>query len=156
MAGFTNRGKTRLVEWGFRRAHAGGALPTNLYVALCTSAVAPTADTNTLSQLTEIAAGNGYVTGGIQLTPNATDFDVLTEEDTLDQGILQIKNLVWTASGGNLPASGAGARWAVLLDDNVTVGSREVLGYWDLASDRTVSATQTLTLQDCTLNLNES
>lgn len=152
MAGWTNKGKMKVLEWSFR----GGTIPTNFYVALVTSAVAPTQDTNTLSQLTEIAAGNGYTSGGIQLAKNSTDFDVLTEDDTNDRGLIQIKDLVWTASGGPIPASGSGARYAILTDDNVTVGSREVYGYWDLVSDRSVSDTQTLTLQDCELRLNEA
>lgn len=152
MAGWTNKGKMKVLEWSFR----GGTIPTNFYVALVTSAVAPTQDTNTLSQLTEIAAGNGYTSGGIQLAKNSTDFDVLTEDDTNDRGLIQIKDLVWTASGGPIPASGSGARYAILTDDNGTVGSREVYGYWDLVSDRSVSDTQTLTLQDCELRLNEA
>jgi hypothetical protein len=151
MAGWTNKLKAKVLDWVFR----GTALPTNFYVALVTSAVAPTADTNTLSQLTEIAAGNGYTSGGISLTKNATDFDVNTEDDINDRGLVQIKDLVWAAAGGPIPASGSGARYAVLTDDNVTIGSREVYGYWDLTSDRTVSDTQTLTLQDCELRINE-
>lgn len=152
MAGFTNRGKYKMLDWCFRAA----TRPTNFYVALVTSATAPTQDTDTLSQLTEIASGNGYTSGGYQLTPNATDFDTLTEDDSGDKGLIQIKDIVWTASGGTLPASGSGARYAVLLDDNVTVGSRIVIAYWDLTSDRSVSSGQTLTLQNCELDLNES
>ena len=152
MSGLTNKGKMSILDAYFRNAGA----PTNFYVALVTSAVAPVADTNTKSELTEIANGQGYTTGGISLTKNATDFDVLTEDDTNDRGLIQIKDLVWTASGGPIPASGNGARYAVFTDDNVTQGSREIIGYWDLVSDRTVSDTQTLTLQDCELRLNES
>lgn len=152
MAGFTNKGKYRLLEWALRN----GTRPTYFYIALVTSATAPTADTNTLSQLTEIAAGNGYTTGGYQLTPGATDFDALTENDTDDRGEIQVKDVVWTASGGAIPASGGGARYAVLLDDNGTVGSREVLAYWDLTSDRSVSSGQTLTLQNLEIRLSES
>lgn len=151
MAGFTNRGKYLLLQGVFRNT----GLPTNFYVALVTSATAPTQDTNTLSELTEIANGNGYTTGGYQLTKNATDFDVLTEDDSGDVGLVQIKDIVWTASGGSLPASGGGARYAVLLDDNATVGSRQVLAYWDLTSDRSVSVGQTLTLQNCELRLTQ-
>lgn len=151
MAGFTNRGKKILLDELFRNPTEF----TNFYVALVTSAVAPTADTNTLSELTEIAAGNGYTSGGIQLARNSTDFDVSAEDDTNDLSKIQIKDLVWTASGGSLPASGSGARYAVLTDDNATVGSRQVLGFWDLVSDRQVSAGQTLTLQDCELRLTE-
>ena len=150
MPGWTNKGKAL-----FLSTARGVALPTNFFVALVTSAVPPVADTNTLSQLTEIAAGNGYTSGGISLTKNTTDFDSLVENDTNDRGELQIKDLLWTASGGNLPASGDGVRYAVLTDDNGTVGSREVYHFWDLSSDRTVSDTQTLTLQDCEIRITE-
>lgn len=152
MAGFTNKGKAHMFDITFR----GATPPTNYYVALVTSATAPTADTNTLSQLTEIAAGNGYTSGGFQLSRNSTDFDTLTENDTDDRGELQIKDLTFTASGGNLPSSGNGARYAVLTDDNATVSSREVYAYWSLTSDRTVSDTQDLTLQNLELRLSES
>lgn len=155
MAGFTNRGKYLLMGWGFRNV----TRPTNMYIALVTSAVAPTADTNTLSELTEIAAGNGYTSGGGtsgQLTPGSTDFDTYTEDDTNDLAKVLIKDVVFTASGGPIPASGSGARYAVLTDDNATVGSRQVIAYWDLSSDRTVSSGQTLTLQDLELRGAES
>lgn len=152
MAGWTNKGKFKALDVWLR----GTAGETNVYVGLATSAVAPVADTNTFGQLTEIAAGNGYTSGGISLTRNSTDFDVLTEDDTNDRGLIQIKDLVWTASGGPIPSSGDGARYAALTDDNVTVGSREVYAYWDLVSDRSVSSGQTLTLQDCELRINET
>ncbi len=152
MAGITNRGKFKILNYYFRRQ---GTLPTNFYVPLITSAVAPTADTNTLSELTQLASGNGYTTNGTSLTPNTTDFDVMTEDDTNDKAILQIKDLVWTASGGNLPGSGSGARYAPLTDDNATPGSRDVIAWWDLVSDRTISDTQTLTLQNCEIDLTE-
>mgnify|MGYP000920312131 FL=1 len=148
-SGMTNRGNKLLFDYVFRAT----ALPTNFYVALITSAVAPTADTNTFSELTEIAAGNGYTSGGISLTKNSTDFDVLTEDDANDKAIIQIKDLVWTASGGSIPASGNGARYAILTDYNATMGSRQVLAWWDLTSDRTVSSGQPLTLQDCELDI---
>ena len=151
MAGWTNRGKYSVLDWAFR----GATIPTNFYVALVTSATAPAADTNTLSQLTEITAGNNYTTGGFSLTPNSTDFDTLTEDDTLDKALIQIKDVAWTASGGNIPSAGNGARYAVLTDDNGTVGSRIIIAFWDLTSDRTVSDTQTLTLIDLQLDLTE-
>lgn len=152
MAGWTNKGKFSILDAYFRNTGA----PTNFYVALVTSATAPTADTNTLSDLTEIAAGNGYTSGGYSLTRNSTDFDVLTEDDTNDRGLIQIKDIAWTASGGSIPDSGSGARYAVLTDDNGTVGSREVYAYWDLAADQSVSDGQTLTLVDLELRGNES
>lgn len=151
MAGWTNRGKYNTLNIKYRNA----AEPTNYYMALFTSATAPTADLNTKGELTEIPSGNGYTTGGISLNRDSTDFDVLTEDDGNDRALIQIKDLVWTASGGSLPSSGA-ARYAALTDDNATQGSREVDTYFDLVSDRVVSVGQTLTLQNCEIRLNES
>ena len=125
---------------------------------LCTSAAAPTADSNTVSGaggVTEVSTGNGYTTGGISLTKNATDFDTIAEDDSGNHGSLKIRDLVWTASGGTLPASDS-ARYAVITDDDGTVGDREIWFYFDLASDRQVSSGQTLTLADCDIRLTES
>lgn len=151
MVGWTNRGKVNVLDERYRAT----TLPTNYYVALVRVAVPPVADTNLLSELTQISTSTGYTDGGITLTKNSTDFDVLTEDDTNDRALIQIKDLVWTASGGNLD-SGAGARYAVFTDFHATVGSREVEHFWDLTSDRNVSDTQTLTLQDCEIRINDS
>lgn len=147
--GWTNKGLRRLLGWVFNAE----TLPTNFYLALVTSATAPDADTNTLSQLTEIAAGNGYTSGGISFAKNTTDFPTITEDDANNRAQINLKDAVWTASGGSLPGSGSGARYAVLTDDNATVGSREVFAYFDLSSDRTVSSGQTLTLDDPILRI---
>lgn len=144
-SGWTNKGKYSVLGWVYR----ADTEPTNFYMALFTSAVSPTVDINTFSELTQIVAGNGYTTGGYQLTAGSTDWDVHTEDDTNDWALVQNKDIVWTASGGSIPLSGDGARWACLTDDNVTEGDRLILHWFDLVSDRTVSDTQTLTLQDC-------
>lgn len=151
MAGWTNRGKQAMSDSYFRAT----GTPTNFYVALLTSATTPDADDNTMADVTQIATGNGYTDGGYSLARNSTDFDSLVENDTNDRAELQIKDVVWTASGGNIPASGDGARWAVLTDDNVTVSAREIIAFWDLTSDRTISDTQTLTLADLELRITE-
>jgi len=147
-SGWTNKGKARVLEI----ALANGSEPTVMYLALVTSATTPTVDTNTKSELTEVANGNGYTTGGISLTRNGTNFPVV-ENDTNDRADCDIPNQVWTAAGGPLPASGSGARWVILTDDNATQGSREVWYWWDLSSDRAVSDTQTLTLVDTLIQL---
>lgn len=147
----TNRGKFLLLQEFFRNPTEF----TTLYIALITSAAAPTVDTNTFSELTEIAAGNGYTAGGISLSRNSTDFDTLTEDDSGNLAYIRLRDIVWTASGGSLPGSGNGARYAILTDDNGTQGSRQVIAYWDLTSDRTVSSGQTLTLTDCEIRLTE-
>jgi len=152
MAGFTNKGKYRIAGAVFRAE----TLPTSFYVALCTSATAPTADTNTFSQLTEITAGAGYVTGGTALSKNSTDFDLWSEDDSADLGKVQIRDVTWTASGDTIPSAGDGARYAVLTDANATVGDREVWIYWDLSSDRVVSDGQDLSLADLEFRFQES
>lgn len=152
MAGWTNRGKMSILDAYFRDAGA----PTNFYVMLVTDATAPSADLNTFGELHGIPPGNGYSDGGYSLDKGATDFDNLEEDDTSDSGEIQIKDVVWTASGGNLPASGDGARYAVLADDEAVTADREVYCYWDLTSARTVSDTQTLTLADLELQATES
>lgn len=150
-SGFTNRGKKLMAEAYFK----AGTAPTQFYLALCTDATAPGADTNLMSDLTQIPTGNGYTDGGITIERSATGFDVSTEDDALDKHYLQLKDAVFTASGGNLPASGTGARWAVLTDDNATVGSRQIIAYFDLVSNRIVSDTQALTIQNSQLDITE-
>lgn len=152
MTGMTNRGKNRLLAYYYQRA---GALPANFYVALITSATPPGPDTNTLANLTQIATGNGYTDGGIQLNPNSTDFPYFLEDDDNDKSIMRIRPLVWAASGGPLPSSGNGARYAVLTDDPATISARRVLVYWDLVSDRSLIDGATLTLRDLELQLTD-
>jgi len=136
----------------FRGAAISGS---GFAVFLATSAVTPTQDSNVKTDVTEIATGDGYSAGGINVNRDSTDFDVLTEDDTNDWALVQIKDIVWTASGGPIPASGNGARWALLTDRNATVGSRLIIAYFDLVSDRTVSDGQSITLQNIECRLTE-
>lgn len=148
-SGWTNRGKYKVLGWSFR----GVTIPTNYYIVLCTSAATPTVDQDTFSGLTQVSTGNGYTAGGTSLNKNATDWDTWTQDNvTNDDAFIQLKDIVYTASGGTLPASDS-ARWAVLTDDNATLNSREVYAFFDLVSDRQVSDTQTLTLQDMELRI---
>ena len=146
-SGTTDRGKKLLLDYAFEAS----TVPSTYYLALCTSATTPTKAINTFSQLVEINSGNGYVTGGSSLTA-ATDFTV-TEVDGAVGAKVVIADVTWSASGGNLPSSGDGARWAVLLDG--AVSGSNVLAYFDLVSDRTVSDTQTLTIEDAEIDANE-
>lgn len=152
MAGFTNRGKKNMLAVVFQ----GGSIPGGGFaVFLATAASAPTADTNVKSELTEITAGNGYTAGGMNLTIGATDFDTLTEDDATDRGYVRLKDVVWTASGGAIPASGSGARYLVLTDKNATLANREVWAWWDLGADTAVGNGQALTLADFEIRNNE-
>lgn len=152
MPGWTNRGKFNTLGQKYR----GVTRPLKYYVILFTSATTPDADTNVVADHTQIAVGNGYLDGGYELTPNDTDYDALTEDDGNDRALIQIKDIVWTASGGPIPLSGDGARWAGHTEDDAVKADREIEQYWDLVSDRSVSDGQTLTLQDCEIRINES
>jgi len=145
MAGFTNKGAFTILGIVFRAATA----PTTFYLALATNAVAPTADTNTLSELTQVTGSFGYTTNGTAVARNATDFDTLTENDSNDRAELQLKDYTWTAAGGTI----ANIRYAVLTDDNATPGSRVILVYWDLGSLISLADGQSLTLQNLELRL---
>jgi len=153
MPGCSNRFKKKLLEWFFRER---GSMPQHFYIALVTSAVAPNADTKLFDELTEIADGNGYDSGGMQLNPSPTDFDHILEDDTSDLGEIGVRDLIWTASpSGPIPASGNGARYAVLLDANPTVSARQVLGWGDLSEDRQVSANKDLIIRNLRMQLTE-
>lgn len=157
MAGITNKAKFHFMRWIFREDEASVTIPSDFYIALCLGSVVPDADTDTLSDLEEISTGNGYNTaGGRLLDRDSATWDVATENDASDYGNVQLKDIVWTASGGPIPSAGSGARYAVLLDDNGTAGNRLVLAYWDLTSNRSVSDGQSLTLQDCELRFTET
>src|SRR4030065_1478894 len=113
----TNRGKYLILQGGFRNA----GLPTSFYMALADQTTTPTVDHNAFNEHTEVPAGNGYTSGGIALARNATDWDVLTEDDTNDRALVQAKDLVWTASGGTLAASGTGDPWLPRPRHNHTI-----------------------------------
>lgn len=151
MAGWTNRGKMSILDAYFRNNGA----PANFYVAMVTAAAAPGPDTNILSDLTEIAAGNGYVAGGISIARNAVDFDTLVEDDVNDRGEIQIIDVVWTAAGGPIPSDSVRARYAVLTDDNGVVANREVYYHWDFVTGQLIDAPNTLTLADLEMRLLE-
>ena len=145
----TNRGKYFILNSTFR----AGTIPTNYYAVLLTNDTVPTVDHNILSDVAEIASGNGHASGGTSLTPGATDMDVITEDDTNDRALIQLKDIVFTASGGAIPASGNGISHMALTDDNVTVNSREVYVTWDLSGPHTVSDGQTITVQDAEIRI---
>ena len=146
-SGTTDRGKKLLLDYAFEAS----TVPTTYYLALCTSSTTPTKATNVFTDVDEISTGNGYTTGGASLTA-ATDFTVTEVDGTVGAKVV-IANVTFSASGGNLPSSGDGARWAVLLDGSS--GGSNVLAYFDLVSDRTVSDTQTLTIQAAEIDANE-
>lgn len=152
MAGATNRGKFLLVKGYFQRVD----LVTNHYIYLITDSVAPTVDTNTVAGLVEIADGNGYVTGGYQLNPDAVDFDLVTEDDSLDYAQVRIKDVTWSAVGGDIPISGSVPRYALLTTDEATIADRQVIGWWDLGVISATPSGSDLTLTNLRIRFVES
>ena len=154
-SGITNVGKRRLLEMAFRNTQDSGGAPdaSPFFMALATSAASLTSTVTTFSTPTQIVTGNGYTDGGLAVNRDITDFDTNAVDGGETYGYIRIKDLVWTASGGSLPASGTGAAYALLLDDNALVGSRIVLAWIDLTTGRTIGNGATLTLQDIEIRI---
>jgi len=136
----TNRGKMVILGCALANVNT----PSYWKLALCTAGTTPTVDTNTLSQLTEIAVGNGYSSGGATVARDtSTGWDTLTEDDSNDLASIQLQDVTWSASGGPIPASGDGARYAVLTDD-----SGNVICWVDFVTARVVSDGQDFEVKD--------
>lgn len=80
--------------------------------------VAPAATNSVKTDITEIAAGNGYTAGGAQATQASS-------AQTSGTYKLVLNDVTFTAAGGSL----ATFRYAVLYNDTAT--SKELIGYWD-------------------------
>lgn len=131
------------------------AVPANYFVALCTAATAPTIDTTTLGQMTEIAQGAGYSAGGKSVPLNTTAWptiaaaaNVTVGSDVTSQVKMTAADIGFVATGGALPLSGSGARYACLLTPHATPASRRVWVVWDLVDAVSVSSGQELKLDD--------
>jgi len=93
----------------------------------------PTASNSVLADITQIAAGNGYTTGGTQAT-------ISSSAQTGGTYKLVLNDVVFTASGGAM----ATFRYVVLYDD--TAASDELIGWYDYGSAVTLNATETFTV----------
>jgi hypothetical protein len=102
-----------------------------LKVALTNTAPTPSTD-NQLSNITQVANGNGYTTGGTAAASNAYS-------QTSGTGKLTANDVVFTASGSLGPF-----RYAVLYDDTAT--NDELIGYWDYGSSITLASGDTFTV----------
>lgn len=101
-----------------------------LKVALTNSA--PSASNTQLSDITQIANGNGYTTGGTAVGSNAYS-------QTSGTGKLTGNDVVFTASGSMGPF-----RYAVLYND--TASNDELIGWWDYGSSITLASGETFTV----------
>lgn len=104
-----------------------------LRVALTNTA--PTSANTVLANITQVANGNGYTTGGISV-------GTITGAQT--GGTFQLTggtDPVWTASG-----AGFTARYAVLYNDTPTSPADPLIGWWDYGSSVTLAAGETFTV----------
>ena len=145
MASLTSRGLRVLTDW-----MDGASTPAALAVILTTDL--PTFGTKDTSELTEVANGNGYTTGGISVALDATDWPTETESDTAGQQYFErlMKSQAWAASGGNIPASGGVPLAVVLIDD---AGTPNVLGWIDLGTAKTIVSGLSLTMPGMSMRI---
>jgi hypothetical protein len=96
---------------------------------------APTATNSLYGDLTEIAAGGGYSTGGIALTS-------VTDTDSSGTVTLAAANATLTATGTT-----SSFRYAVLYDATPTSPLKPLVGWWDYGSSiNLVNANDTFTI----------
>lgn len=100
-------------------------------VALTNSA--PSAANDELADITQIANGNGYTTGGSTLTISASSQTGGTYKAVAS-------DLVFTASGGSMAAF----RYAVIYDDTAT--GDPLVGWYDYGSSITLAVGETFTI----------
>jgi len=107
--------------------------PATFYFALISAASAtPTVDTNTVSDLTEIAAANGYTSGGVAYPRAAGASASNDEDDANNYATFTCQNVTaCQADGGTIPSSGL-IRWGVITTNEVTVADRQIIAVFEL------------------------
>lgn len=111
-------------------------LDSNTFKAVLTNS-APTADTDDeLADITQIANGNGYTTGGVTLA------SVTWAETGAGTGIWQwsAADFSWTASGGTFGPF----RYIVVYDD--TSANDKLIGYLDYGSSISITIGNSFTV----------
>lgn len=116
------------VEALAEKVHNLGA--DTLRVALTNTA--PVATNTVLANITQIASGNGYTTGG-------TTANLTSSAQTSGLYRLVLADVVFTATGSMGPF-----RYAVLYNDTAT--NDELIGWWDYGSSITLASGETFTV----------
>ena len=115
------------------KLNVGGAGPNVLKLLLTN--VAPVQTNSVKANLTEIAAGNGYVAGGSA---------VANVDCQQVSGIAKLvgDDVVFTASGGSIGPF----RYVVLYNDTPTSPADPLIGWWDYGSSITLANGLTFTV----------
>lgn len=96
---------------------------------------APAAANTILADITQIAAGNGYVAGGTATT--------ITIAETGGTTTVSGTQVVFTASGGSIGP----LRYAVLYNDTATSPADALIGWWDYGASITLLDGETFTVK---------
>ena len=91
------------------------------------------AGVETYASVVEIAAGNGYATGGLV-------FGSTTWSSTAGTSRLKGADVVWTASGGTI----ATFQFVVIVDDKATADN--LIGFWDFGTAVSITNGNTFTV----------
>ena len=116
--------------------NAGGVANLGTNLKLYTSASTPNVDG---TGFTEVANGNGYVTGGKALTTSSFTLSIVTSAAQV-----QIADQTWTASGGSIATIGG-----VYLTDS----SGNTLAWWERSTALTLASGDSMVADDLTVRL---
>lgn len=106
---------------------------TNDTYKLALASDAPVVATDaTISDITQVANGNGYTTGGEDMQNDSTRSGGTVTETAVD--------ITWTASGSMGPF-----RYAVGYDDTPAAPADPLMRYWDYGSNVTLAVGETFT-----------
>lgn len=105
---------------------------SNVFKIMLTN-VAPVVTNQIKTDITEIAAGNGYTAGGTATT--------ITESTSSGTAKVVGSNVVFTATG-----TVATFQYAVLYNDTQTAPAKPLIAWWDYGSPITLVNTETLTV----------
>lgn len=98
----------------------------------------PTAADTIRANITEIAAGNGYTTGG---NPTPTGLTPTTSTSSGTAKVVFATDIVWTC----VTAAMAGLRYASLYNDTPTSPADPLIAWWDYGSTVTLQVGETFT-----------
>jgi hypothetical protein len=122
----------KFVEDMWNKVHDLFGTTDTLKVALASDAPVVATDA-TISDVTQVANGNGYTTGGADMQNDSTRTGGTVTMTGVD--------IVWTASGSVGPF-----RYAVMYNDTPTSPADPLIAYWDYGSNVTLTTGETFTV----------
>jgi hypothetical protein len=143
-SGVTDAGKTILLNNSFK----GSTVAADYHLILISDVSGVDRDLTTLAGVTELPTGAGYTAGGKSIAYSAI---TVTDVGGTPGAKAVIDDQQWDATG-TFPASGTGARYAVLADG--TTSSDNIIAWFDLTEARTLTSGQFLKLSGCEVDLN--